>query len=283
MMSFKHMDFRLLGAIAVIAACSVSVSTPLGAQIFGTSFESVAITGFSASPPTITEGQSTTLSWTTLRATTCTATDGAGDWSQTTIELPNGSVEVTIDTPGTYEFTLTCQDGAGDSTVEHTTVVVNAEVDVCGTPALSLSTVMLWETFWGVAFPGPASDNEDRTVPRSGYAATKFNTGEAVDDGQLTLWEWTGTTGLRRGTISECPGDFNIDFDNDPTNCSDEWGLGGGIRWATNGRSGACQLKANTDYYFNVTFTDGVDDTTSTCETNNARNLCRVTVKHTNP
>lgn len=367
------MDFRFFSTIAVITTFNILAYTPLEAQVFGSGFESVAITDFSASPSDIAEGQSTELSWTTLNATECTPTDGAGNWDQTTITLPGGSQPITINTPGTYDFTLTCLDEFGGSKVGNTTVVVHESVEitdfsaspetitegqsttlrwttqnatectptggaggwdqiaiivpngsveltidtsetheftltcqgeggdsvvantsvvveatVCGTPDLSVGLLKPWEEFWLIEFPGPSYDNRAKAIPKNGYMALKFNTGDVVDDGKLTLLENSATTGLRRGTISECPGDFDTDFNGDPstpadpTNCSWQWGLGDGIRWATNGRSDVCQLKPNTDYYFNVTFTDGVDGSTSTCVPNNNRNLCYVTIQHVN-
>jgi len=204
-----------------------------------------------------------TLSWSTQNASSCTASGGTGGWNTTSVGLPNGSKAVTIAAAGTYGFTLTCQDAAGGSAVRSTTVVAKAPASTqsCSTPPLS-GNVMSWRNFWNLEFPKPGYDNVFATVPRTGYLALKFNTGNLVDDGKMSTIETTITDGVRKGTFSQCPGDFDA-----APECSYVWGISGGIRWATNGRAGACQLKPNTDYYFNVTFTNGVDGNTSTCNT----------------
>ena len=85
----------------------------------------VAITSFSASPLNITEGQNTTLSWTTANASSCTPTGSTGDWSSHTIGLPNGSTSILITSAGTYTFGLTCQGASGDPVSR--SVVVTAQ------------------------------------------------------------------------------------------------------------------------------------------------------------
>ena len=233
----------------------------------------VAITNFSASPSTITEGQSTTLSWTTSNATSCTPSGGAGGWSARTITLPNSSTTVTISTADSYVFTLTCAGDAGSPAVASRTVTVNPpppppEPGNCTTPSLS-GVVVDWSEVFGVNFPMPVYDNEYVEVPKQGYLAVKFNTGSIVDDGKMSTVETTITDGVRFGTFSQCPGDFNV-----APECDHVWGISGGIRWATNGRSLACQLQPNTTYYFNVTFTDGVNGSTTSC--NSSRCVTRL-------
>jgi hypothetical protein len=234
----------------------------------------VAITAFSASLSTLTEGQSTTLSWTTQNASTCTASGGTGGWNTLDTGLPNGSVNITIAAAGTYTFTLTCQDAAGGSAVKSTTVTVSVKpiTQTCSAAPLS-GTVVAWENFWLSNFPAPGYDNRFVTIPKTGYYALKFKTGNIVDDGKMSTVETTITDGVRLGSFSECPGDFDV-----APECDYVWGISGGIRWATNGRTGACQLKPNTTYYFNVTFTDGVSGTTSTCNTN----YCVTNLQHVN-
>ena len=112
-----------------------------------------------------------------------------------------------------------------------------------------------------VDFPGPVSDNKFLTIPRSGFFALEFNTGNIVDDGKMTTIETTVTDGIRLGSFSKCPGDFDV-----PAECQHTWGIGGGVRWATNGRADACQLELDTTYYFNVTFTDGSTPSSTTCD-----------------
>ena len=67
----------------------------------------VSITSFSASPSSINEGQSTTVSWATQNADSCAVSDTA-DQLNGPVEI-NGSAVLTITTAGSYSFTLTCQ------------------------------------------------------------------------------------------------------------------------------------------------------------------------------
>lgn len=246
---------------------SISTNVAYTVQATGTVEPSppgaVSITGFSASASTVNEGQSTTLSWSTQNASSCTASGGTGGWNTLNVGLPNGSVAVTIAAAGTYTFTLTCQDISGGSAVRSATVVAKTATPTQTCSAAPLSgNVMPWKTFWLVDFPSPGYDNRFATIPRTGYLALKFETGSLVDDGKMSTIETTVTDGIRIGTFSECPGDFDV-----APECDYVWGISGGIRWATNGRAGACQLKPNTTYYFNVTFTDGVNGSTTTCNT----------------
>ena len=248
---------------------SVNRSATVTANTVG----AVVINSFSASPSTIEEGQSTTLSWTTTNASSCTPTGGTGAWSAQTIGLPNGSWATTIATAATYVFTLTCADASGGSAVRNATVTVNTPPDPnnCATPPLAGST-LTWLEFWDAEFPAPGA-NRDDTFRRAEYRAYEFNTANFVDNGLLVSPDNTITIGVKLGAISECPGDFNV-----APQCDHAWGLGGGITWATDGKIGACQLQPNTTYYFNLTFTDGFDPNSSTCGTT----WCTATLQHVN-
>lgn len=234
----------------------------------------VAITSFSASPSTIIVGQSTTLSWATSNATSCTPSGGTGGWSTRSIALPNGNTAIIVSAVSSYEFTLTCTGDAGSPAVRNITVTANPEPDPnsCPTPALSGIEVD-WINLFLVDFPMPGYDNRFTTIPQTGYYALKFNTGNVVDDGKMSSIETTVTDGVRLGAFSKCPGDFDV-----APECDFVWGISGGIRWATNGRVGACQLEPNTDYYFNITYTDGEDDLSSTCNSS----PCITTLQHVN-
>ncbi len=235
----------------------------------------VAITAFSASPATIDEGQSTTLSWTTSNANSCTASQGTGGWGGGV--AVSGSANITIATAGTYTFTLTCDDVQANTDSRNVTVTVNTPApppgpDNCPIQPLT-GTQATWMELWGIGFPKPGYATRNDIVPFSGYRAYEFYTGNIVDNGFVTEVGNTQTSGLRRGSISECPGDFNV-----APECDQVWGIGGGIGWATDGKAGSCQLKANTTYYFNMTFTDGFDSKSSTCDSN----PCVISVQHVN-
>lgn len=243
----------------------------------------VAITGFSVSPSSSIVDETTTVSWTTLDATFCKPTGGAGGWNKRIIGLPNSSTTVNIGTAGTYDFTLTCEGDAGVPAVATRTVVVNPPpVDPpppppaegnCTTPALS-GVVSNWSDLFQTDFPMPISGSQFVQIPIGGYYALKFNTGSVVDDGKMTSIETTITDGVRLGSYSQCPGDFNV-----PAECEFIWGQSGGLRWATNGRADACQLEPNTTYYFNITFTDGFNSSTTTCN----GSPCYTILQPTNP
>jgi hypothetical protein len=236
----------------------------------------VAITTFSVSPSIITEGQSTTLSWVTENAVSCTPSDGVGGWPSRSIGLPGGSTSVTINPPGGYNFTLTCTGAGSETAVRNRTVTVNALPSPsgnCSNPPLS-GNVVSWNSFWGVNFPNPGYDTILTTLPQKGYLAIEFNTADIVDNGAFLSIESTATSGSRFGAVSECPGDFNV-----ASECSHRWGLGGGIGWATNDTAGACQLDPAKTYYFNITFTDGFDASSSKCGTT----PCKTSIRHINP
>jgi hypothetical protein len=115
-------------------------------------------------------------------------------------------------------------------------------------------TLRGWGQVFLGQFPMPTYQNVTyQTVPRFGYLSIAFDTGNIIDDGKLSLLENAATPGLRQTSISECKGDLNV-----APECYKDYGLGGGLRWATNGKSGACPLQKNHRYYFNITFLDGI-------------------------
>jgi len=235
--------------------------------------DAVSITSFAASPDAITVNGTTTLSWDTVNAETCTPTGGAGNWASQNITLPSGSAVITIENAGTYTFNLVCQGPSGDEETQADVVIVSPETQSCDLVSLTGNT-LAWNLFWSAQFPGPSYQNVTNwIIPRQGFQALEFNTGSIIDDGKISALENSSTPGIRTGSISQCPGDFDV-----PAECSYTWGLGGGLRWATNGKFGACQLDPNTTYYFNITFTDGVDPDTTSCD--NAP--CRINLQHVN-
>jgi len=237
----------------------------------------VAITDFSSSLLTLVEGQSTTLGWTTTNAISCTPSGGTGGWNTQTAGVPNGSTNIVVANAGAYTFTLTCQDASGGSAQRSVVITATSEVVTPTTPSCSTGVLAgnstTWKNFWLVDFPSPKYDNRYATVPIRGYMAIKFNTGSVVDNGKISSVETTVTDGVRLGTISQCAGDFDVEVP-----CRYVWGIGGGLTWATDGKAGACQLEPNTDYYFNLTFTDGKSGSTTSCN----KSPCITTLQATN-
>ena len=144
----------------------------------------------------------------------------------------------------------------------------------CGTSLLNGEIVEWSSVFNGIQFPNPISLQQFVTIPRKGYLAVKFNTKNFNDTGTIATIESTSSNGRRLGSISECPGDFDVAY-----KCRKYWGTGGDIFWSTEGYSKACILDPNTTYYFNVTFTNGVNPTSTECTSN----LCITKLKIYNP
>lgn len=93
-----------------------------------------AVTTFSATPSAITLGQSTTLSWTTANASSCTA---SGSWGGG--EVTDGSYIATPATTGVQTYNLTCNGAGGASPTASTAVTVNAAASTT-TSSTSTST-----------------------------------------------------------------------------------------------------------------------------------------------
>jgi plastocyanin len=252
---------------------AVDDTVSLNATVTTTSADVVSITGFTATPDAILAGATTNLSWTTVNASSCTPTGGTTDWTSQAISRPNGSANVTIDNAGTYTFNLVCQGPSGDQQARSDVVTVTSGQQSCDSVTLS-GNVVDWSTFWYQVFPGPVYENvTNYIVARRGYLAIEFNTANINDDGKVSALENASTPAIRTGSISTCPGDFDV-----PAECRYTWGLGGGLAWSTNGKLGTCALDSNTTYYFNITFTDGVDIDSTTC--NSAP--CRINLQHYN-
>jgi len=268
---------RVIRVTALFLVYSASVNYALAADesILTDGFESppaaAIITGFTASPDPITVEGTTTISWTTENAKTCTPSDGTGGWDTENITLHDGNAEITIAEAGTHTFSLTCQGAIGDPAVAQTTVTANPVVTACDPSPLSGNTVH-WADFWGVAFPLPVYDQEETPVLRKGYLAIEFNTSDITANGAFVTVGLTKTSGVRLGAVSECPGDFRV-----VSECTHKWGVGGGFGWATDGTPGACQLDSEKTYYFNMTFTDGLDPLSSSCTSF----VCNVLLRHT--
>ena len=129
----------------------------------------------------------------------------------------------------------------------------------CSTVTLQ-GHVFQWNSFFMDNWPGPKTQKKRVNIPETGYIALKFYTGKVQDEGAVASIEAAGTHGYRLGSISLCAGKFDVQ-----TECQWKWGTHGGIFWDTTGLPDKCNLEANTTYYWNMTFTDGVDPNTSRC------------------
>jgi PKD repeat protein len=93
---------------------------------------------FAASPSTVTVGQSTSLSWSTSNATSCTATGGTGSdgWTGTEGPSSTGTSVGPFSVPGPVTYTLTCTGAGGASSSVSTGVIVTAAL--AAQPTVSL-------------------------------------------------------------------------------------------------------------------------------------------------
>ena len=120
-------------------------------------------------------GGTTTLTWTSIGASSCTAFGSAGttDWSG--VQAPSGSQTVTISTVGTNTYTLNCTDASGTisgtSSVSLTDVVPAAPVLTLSNNAIDLgqSSMLTWSS--ANAAGCTASGNWSGSLPASGSQA----------------------------------------------------------------------------------------------------------------
>lgn len=271
--------------LLVLAGCFVLWSNVAVAQgaadlIFADGFENhpdaVEILSLNANPASIYEGGSTTISWVLKDADSCTATQGTAEWQALTFNGTDGSFEVTtLATEGVYPFTLTCTGQVGAPSVATVAVAVSVEPLSCDPPSLNAGLDTDWSAFWGYAFPN-SPQAILHWINTGQYLSVAFDTGSVTDNGNVFTIDNNYTVGSRLVAISRCAGRFEA-----PAECTHTWADGQGdtstITWATDGKAGACVLEPNTIYYLNVTFTDGVDSSTDSCDTTPS---CFVTIKH---
>jgi uncharacterized protein (TIGR03118 family) len=142
--------------VAAIAALAVAACDGGGSGNDGPSTPEVSLT---ASPTSLTLGQTTTLTWAASEGASCTAT---GAWSGA--KPPDGSETVTPVTTGSVTYTLTCGGASfsGDATAS-ATVTVEAPsaysptalvADTAGTTALTADANVA--NAWGLAL-GPTT------------------------------------------------------------------------------------------------------------------------------
>ena len=191
-----------------IAATTTYTLTCTGAG--GTAAQSVTVTvasgptvptvTLSATPSTVTSGNSSTLSWTSTNATSCTA---SGGWSGS--KATNGS-EVRSNLTATATYTLTCSSG-GTSAAQSVTITVN--------PA-PLPTVSLTATPPSVVSGGSSTLNWSTTNATSctatgGWSGAKNLTGTEVRNGLTANTSFTlsctgaGGTATQTVTVNVTP------------------------------------------------------------------------------
>jgi hypothetical protein len=235
----------------------------------------VSINSFSVTPSGIETGESVQVSWNVSNATSCTATGGTGTWGGS-VNAGGGTQQVVINAAGNYSFGLNCSNASGSDTASDSVSVNNPTVG-CDAPLLSGNT-QTWSSIFGDAWPQTGSRTRDVLIPRAGYTALQFNTGNLQAFGHEITIEVTSNTGTRLGTISPCPGEFSAV----PENCKESWGASRRLDWSTltNPDSNQCALSPNTTYYLNLTFTNGRSSGSDTCG-GTTSSTCKTRLQHT--
>ena len=233
----------------------------------------LVIIDFSAEPNAISVNDTTTVSWDVSNMDTCNPTGGTSEWQSTSINSDTGSVDITMPVAGNYGFGLDCTGIDGDTDSASSSVVVSDVTTVCSEPNLD-GSIVTWENLFDREFPLPTGAKEPLNLGLNGYKAIEFTTTNADDRGLFAAIPNVNANGAKLGAISECPGDFDV-----PDTCWEVWGTGYLI-WNTGADpQNDCALKKDTTYYFNLTFTNGVDPDSSTCDSSR----CITTVQTINP
>jgi len=140
-----------IGAPAHTGTIQARVTTPLPGVLFGLICGAVCLLAvacggsshpkptvtIAANPTSITEGATTTLTWSSVNATSCTA---SGSWSGS--EATSGTVTETPSSAGTATYTLSCT-GKGGSANASATVTVSAPAAPTVTIAVSPTAITL--------------------------------------------------------------------------------------------------------------------------------------------
>lgn len=181
------------GAIgtAGIYIYTLNCSGPGGNSLPGTAILNVtaapptaaAVLTFSATPPLLISGQSTSLAWTTINATSCSASGGTGSdgWSGPVAISSAGTSTGAINTAGIYTYTLTCT-GAGGSAGPSSVIVVVTPAPTLPASIIAFtvlpstiqagqSALLTWITSGATscnATGGTGSDGWNGSVPTSG-------------------------------------------------------------------------------------------------------------------
>ena len=226
-------------------ASSVATATVGGASI----------TSFTVSPNTADMGSdvSVTLTWESVNTDSC-----YGSWPNSDDLLSSGTDIINyIDIQNSINFTLICIN-VFDEATDTASLTVNDVSPACDV-TLTSRRDKEWTSLFSSVWPMPTSRETRVAIPETGYYAVRFETGDYVDTGAVSTFEASGSSGTRLLSISETPGCFDV---------ADECKTGGrktSIGWDTTGEGSGCQLKHNTVYYWNITFTDGAIPGSSSC------------------
>lgn len=197
-----------------------------------------------------------TFVWESANADTC-----HGSW-QGSIDNPEGLLSdvdgtqslLFVDLAGNEDFTLRCTNDFDEA----------GQVKSVGTVAPCLTTsIVAWADKFPRDWPGQPSSRIAEYIPAPTSLAIEFNTANIATVGSIGTVEYSSTRGNRLVAISTKPGDYQV-----ADECRDSHFIDGNMTWETEGSNefpDACRLQANTTYYWNTTFSDGVNADSGTC------------------
>jgi hypothetical protein len=254
-------------------------------------FAEVRVTGEAPGVPTVNllvEGLSTytaqdaetnvRIHWTTSDVDTCVTSGGNADWDGYQIpagDVASGEFFLDVDFTESTEFTLECTRTV-DNVADNDLITINVDT-VCDISPLAIDMTATarnaltvdWADLFGKTWPEPFTSTKTIVVETSRYMALKFTTPTDVGefDGGIRSVDHPETNGGRYAAISQCPGDFENVINGGSRACKQTITTTGTLRWTTapNPEFNECILQPGTTYYYNITFTDGINNDVDAC------------------
>ena len=248
-------------------SCSVIASNKNGPSapsdpLSVTPSESVSITSFQlttnkGNQPISCGNVEVTLTWEVENESTC-----YGSWRENKVN-PLGDL-TSLTSPDTVliedlalneQFKLRCTDGSPVPAEQSLNLNVKA-------PCLP-TAIRQWDEVFPFEWPYPKSYQVVKQIPEPTNLAIKFNTANISIAGAVGTIEYSSTRGDRLVAISTKPGDYQV-----ADECREFQFIDGNLIWETGDTNlfpDACKLQANTTYYWNTTFSDGINAGSGTC------------------
>jgi hypothetical protein len=158
------------GPVSAATSYSLTCSGPGGTSSASATVNMIPTATFSVNPSVVAPGNTSTLTWISTNATSCTAGDG---WSGT---LPSSGTQVTSAVSTTTSYSLSCTGAGGTSAVASATLIVSS-VNMSLTPQNAALTLNRTQQF-------------SATVPAGGEAAW---TVDGIANGNATVGTITAT------------------------------------------------------------------------------------------
>lgn len=197
-----------------------------------------------------------TLNWAALNESTC-----YGSWRESEANpdgdltnFPSPDTVLVEDLALDEAFTLRCENSQGS---------VEAERPLSVKAPCLPTLIKLWNEVFPSEWPFPPSYQVIKAIPEPAVYAIMFNTSDISTAGAVGTIEYSSTRGLRLVAISTKPGDFQV-----ADECRQYQFIDGNVIWETEGSNqfpDACRLQPDTDYYWNTTFSDGINSDSGTC------------------